>query len=308
MLLLGGPRHPTLEVEIYRLTAQLLDLKAAAAVALLQAAMLAIFVASAAKAQQRAVRPHRVIERHGAAGARWPVPMVLVPVALFMAAPLVALVRRSGNWSAVWSQRSGLALMSSLRIGTASALLATIVGGLAAVAVSGTWRGRRLLDLAVVLPLGTSAVTIGFGLLIAYQGSPVDLRGTTTIVVIAHALVGLPFVTRMGATALRDIPHRQRDAAAMLGATPVAVWRYIDWPALRRPLALGAGFAFAVSLGEFGASAFLVRRGNPTLPTLIGELLGRPGIANNQQAHALALVLAMITAGVMVLVDRAGRS
>jgi thiamine transport system permease protein len=68
-------------------------------------------------------------------------------------------------------------------------------------------------------------------------------------------------------------------------------------------LLTGLAFAFAISLGEFGATSFLIRRGSPTLPTLIGDLLGKPGIANNQQAYALAVILAVVTAVVMVLVD-----
>ncbi len=67
---------------------------------------------------------------------------------------------------------------------------------------------------------------------------------------------------------------------------------------------MGAGFAFAVSIGEFGATTFLVRSGSPTLPVAIQQLLGRPGAVNAGQAYALATILMVVTAVVILAVDR----
>ena len=53
----------------------------------------------------------------------------------------------------------------------------------------------------------------------------------------------------------------------------------VDLPAIRVPLLAAAGFAFAVSLGEFGATSFLARDDHPTLPVAIYRLLGHPGAA-----------------------------
>jgi thiamine transport system permease protein len=191
----------------------------------------------------------------------------------------------------------------SLRTALIAAFVATVLGAMAGVAIARQGRVSRWLDAGLMLPLGTSAVTVGFGLLITFNRAPVDLRGSAVIVPLAHALIGLPFVVRSVVPVLRSIDPRQRDAAAMLGATPAQTWWSIDAPLLRRALLTGLAFAFAISLGEFGATSFLIRRGSPTLPTLIGELLGKPGLANNQQAYALAVILAVVTAVVMVLVD-----
>jgi thiamine transport system permease protein len=71
-----------------------------------------------------------------------------------------------------------------------------------------------------------------------------------------------------------------------------------------RALAIAAGFAFAISLGEFGATVFLARPDNPTLPVAIYRFLGRPGELNTAQAYALAVVLMLVTATSIFLVER----
>ena len=146
-----------------------------------------------------------------------------------------------------------------------------------------------------MLPLGTSAVTIGFGFLLALD-RPIDLRGTVALVPLAHALVAIPFVVRVTLPLLRSIKRELREAAAVLGASPARVWREIDLPIVARALAVGAGFAAVVSLGEFGATSFVVRPASMTVPALIFRYLGRPGSSSFATAMALAVVLAVITA------------
>ena len=78
----------------------------------------------------------------------------------------------------------------------------------------------------------------------------------------------------------------------------------MDLAALRLPLLAAAGFAYAVSLGEFGATSFLARDDRPTLPVLIFRLLGQPGSHNYGMALAGSVVLAATTALVMLVVER----
>ena len=76
------------------------------------------------------------------------------------------------------------------------------------------------------------------------------------------------------------------------------------WRSAWRPLLAAGGFAFAVSLGEFGATSFLARPDDPTLPVVIFRLIGRPGPLNDEMAMAASVVLAGTTALVMLLVER----
>jgi len=154
-----------------------------------------------------------------------------------------------------------------------------------------------------MLPLGTSAVTIGFGMLIALDW-PIDLRANVLLIPLAHALVAIPFVVRLSVPVMRSVRPQLREAAATLGASPARVWREIDLPIAARALAVSAGFAFAISLGEFGATSFIARPDTPTLPIAIFRLLGRPGTLNFGQAMAMSTILMAVTAFVILLVDR----
>jgi thiamine transport system permease protein len=185
--------------------------------------------------------------------------------------------------------------VNSIVYAGAATVIAIVVGGLAAFAVADS-RGPRLLDGLLMLPLGASAVMLGFGFVIAFDRAPIDFRAAPWIVPVVQALVAIPFVVRIVAPTVRAIDERQREAAAMLGASPGRVRREIDLPIIGRALAVAAGFAFAISLGEFGATVFLARPDSPTLPVAIFRFLGRPGELNSAQAYALAVVLMAVTA------------
>ncbi|HEU5207434.1 MAG TPA: ABC transporter permease subunit, partial [Gaiellaceae bacterium] len=237
---------------------------------------------------------------------------------LFLGLPLAVLVERSlaagdgygfDAYRALAEPTSVLlaapweAVVNSIVYAAAASVIAIVVGGLAAFAVADA-RGSRLLDLLVLIPLGASAVMLGLGFLIAFDTPPLDLRTAPWIVPVAQALVAIPFVVRIMVPTLRSIDPRLREAAALLGATPARVRREVDLPIVARGLAVAAGFAFAISLGEFGATVFLARPDRPTLPVAIFRFLGRPGEVNVAQAYALAVVLMGVTIVSVLLVER----
>ena len=195
------------------------------------------------------------------------------------------------------------AVFNSVLYALAATALALVVGGIAAFVVAQP-RGSRVLDALLMLPLGASAVMLGFGFVIAFDTPPLNFRAAPWIVPVVQALVAIPFVVRIVAPTLRSIDQRQREAAAVLGASPGRVRREVDLPVAARGLAVAAGFAFAISLGEFGATMFLARPDNPTLPVAIYRFLSRPGELNTAQAYALAVVLMAVTALALLLVDR----
>ncbi len=80
----------------------------------------------------------------------------------------------------------------------------------------------------------------------------------------------------------------------------------VDLPVVWKPLLAAAGFAFSVSLGEFGATSFLVRDDRPTLPVVIFRLISSPGDLNYGMALAASVVLGATTALVMLAVERLG--
>ncbi len=328
VLLLGGPGSSTLEVEVYRRTAQLLDLPGAAVLAVLQLVLLGVVLLVAARVQARgSVRQAlRAPGQHGGAvrgaGRRLLLGAVLVSVAGLLVLPMAALVvgslRVHGAWGLSWWRALGSvdagttayappwdSVRVSLQYAVVTAVLAVLVGGLAACAVAYSGRAGGLLGTAATLPLGTSAVTVGFGMVLAFSRAPLDLRGSWWLVPLAHTLVAVPLVLAVVLPVLRSIDPRLRQVAAMLGARPARAWRTVDLPLLGRALAVGAGFAFAVSLGEFGATAFLARSGSPTLPVQIATLLQRPGEVRYGAALALATVLMLVTVLALLLAELA---
>jgi thiamine transport system permease protein len=195
------------------------------------------------------------------------------------------------------------ALVMSLRVMVVAVAITVVVGTLAALAIAAARAGGRILDPALMLPIATSAVTIGFGILITFDTDPFDWRASWWIIPVGHALVAIPFVVRTVLPVLRSVEERQVDAAATLGASPLRAWRSIVLPHLRRPLVAGAGLAAAISLGEFGATSFLSRSGQETMPIAIERLLGRTGALVQGQGYALAVILAVATIAVVVLLD-----
>ena len=162
----------------------------------------------------------------------------------------------------------------------------------------------RLLDPLFMLPLGTSAATLGLGYIVALGRPPLNLLTSPLLIPIAHALLAFPFVVRSLLPALRGLDPRLREAARTLGAGPAQVLREVDLPLLFPALLVGAVFAFTVSIGEFGAALLLYRPEYPTVPVVIDRFLGLPGQQNYGQALALSTILMLITGLSFVLLEQ----
>lgn len=323
--ILGGPTFSTLEVEIYRQTSEVFDLSTAAVLTLVQFAAVGVILAVHAwtvRRRESALRladPRTTARRPRGAGQWALLAGVLLTVALLLVLPLAVLVQRSldapglGYYRALTDADGGTflvaplhAVWTSLEYAVAATAIALVIGGLAAAALARRDVGRlvRGFDALLMLPLGVSAVTVGFGFLIALDRPPLDLRQSWILVPLAQALVGAPFVVRTMLPVLRAVDGRLREAAAVLGASPWRVWREVDLPMVRRALLIAAGFAFAVSLGEFGATVFIARPDNPTLPVAVARLLSRPGELNYGQAMALSTILMVVCAAALLVLER----
>lgn len=323
VLILGGPRRATLETEIYRYAVSRTDLTTAAALAVVQLTTVLGLVAISTWLERRRPATTRVARRTrtlGSRAGRWV--NGLVAIAL-LGGPLAVLVERSfstgtgydlSHYEALGTRVRQLpapattALWNSLQYAVMATAIALVIGVVASVVVvHGRSSLRRLFDLGLTLPLGTSAVTVGFGILIALDEPPIDFRTRWWIIPVAHALVGVPFVVRTMVPLLRSIDPSIREAAAALGASPSRVRREIDLAIGARGALVGGGFAFAVSLGEFGATSFLPRRPDDlTAPVALFRLLSTPGDLLRGQAMALAVVL-MVLVAVSVFVIESSR-
>ena len=325
-LLLADPSHATIEVEIYRQAVEFFSLPTAAALAFLQIlAVLAVLVLLGRAQERRAVTQRlvaaSVTARRPRGRERAFVGAVLGVTILFLGVPLALLVWRSlhvgDQWSLAYYRALGssaststlfvspwTAVKNSLVFALIASVIALVIGGLAAVAIaSRPGRATRTFDAFLMLPLGTSAVTVGFGFLIAFDRRPFDFSSSRLLVPLAQAVVAIPFVVRAVVPALRSIDPRLREAAAILGAPPRAVWREVDLPIVARAFVVAAGFCVAVSLGEFGATLFVARPDSPTVPIAISRFLERPGSLNVGQSLALATILMVLTGIVVFAIE-----
>ena len=312
ILILGGPRFATLEVEIYRQTVNFANLPVAAGLSLVQMMCTLGLTLIYTRMQSGLARPvdlrpqWATQQRPRRTGEIVYIAANLGVALVLLGVPLLTLVLRSFDLGlryyralfenprhSIFYVPPVYAVVNSTRLALATTALALTLGLLTALAL---YRRRRgwLVDALFMLPLGTSAVTLGLGYLVAMGRPPLDLRGTTGLIVFGHTLVALPFVVRSLLPALQAIRPSLREAAATLGAAPPRVFVEVDLPIVWRALAVGAVFAFTVSMGEFGATSMIARPELPTMPIAIYRFLSRPGALNYGQAMAMSTLLMMV--------------
>lgn len=321
--MLGGPARSTIETEIYLRAVQLDDLGGATALSVLQLVVLALLMGwwlrSAAARHNPSGAVFTQVRRPRTAAQFAAVYGIAALTAAAVVAPLLALLLRSlrvggtlstAGWRAVFMpclssvvHTPQAAVLTSLQFALVVSICATLLGLAAASAIAYGSRRLALLDAFVMLPLAASAVTLGLGMLITFDKAPLNLRAAWIITPLAHTLIALPLVVRMLLPVVRAVPQGAREAAAVLGAAPWQVWFSIDRPLVVRAALAAAAFAFAVSLGEFGASSFLTRRTTATLPVEIARLLARPGDLVQAQGFVLATLLVLLTVSAIAAVD-----
>ena len=337
ILILGGPRFATLEVAIYRQTLNFFNLPLAALLSLLQlVCTLGLTVAYtrlvARVSQPLSVRSPQITQRRLTKWrTRLAAGVIIVSLFALLVAPLGALAARSifkleadrGERGAVTTgftlnyyrelfinRRQALFFVTpietigiSLRNALLTVALSLGLGLPAAGMLARRTRFGRWLDPILMLPLGTSAVTLGFGFIIAFNRPPLNLRASPILLPLAHTLVAFPFVIRSLLPAWTSIRPQLRQAAAVLGSSPSRVWREIDLPLIGRAAIVAAAFAFTISLGEFGATALLSRPEFPTVPVAIYRYLSQPGALNYGQALALSTILMLFCGGGLLAIE-----
>jgi thiamine transport system permease protein len=347
ILVLGGPRFATLEVEIYRQTFAFFDLPAAGTLALLQLAVTFALTLGysrlsarlSAPGQLRSTewtqKPLQTLRRKIGAG------IVVAVLFVLLLSPLAALAARSvARLEAERGQRGGVryglthdyysALFTNERgqaffatpidaLGNSVRYAIFTVGLSLAFGIPTAWAlaqprsndsakrpfgVSRYYEAGLMLPLGTSSVTLGLGFLIAFNQPPFNLRASPLLIPLAHTLIAFPFVVRTLLPAWRGVRPAWRSAAAALGASPGEVWRRIDLPLVGRAAIVAAAFAFAISFGEFGATALISRPEFPTASVAIYSFIGQPGALNYGRALAMSTILMIATASSILLIER----
>ncbi len=317
VLILGGLRFATMEVEIYRQAVSLFNLRVAAFLSVVQLAITFTVMSIYTRLQARTavplqLQPQKQTARKPKGLVQGTMIAALMAITIvLLVAPLLALVIQSFTLggqgvtaqyyrSLLVNQRNSaffvnpmVAVRNSLTFASIVVVWSLLLGIISAYMLARP--NRKLvtfLDPIFLLPLGTSAVTLGYGYIISMGA----LRTSFWIVPAAHTLIAIPFVVRTMLPVLRGMDPRLREAALTLGASPVQSWKEVDLPILSRTMAVAAAFAFTISLGEFGATLLVSRPDLPTIPVVIYRALGQPGLLNYGQALAMSTILMSIAA------------
>jgi thiamine transport system permease protein len=340
ILILGGPQFATLEVEIYYQTISLFNLPMAAVLSILQLGCTLGLMLIYSHLTKRlsiplALKSHKITQHRLTTPRSKLLAGTLTGILLIlMILPLAALAIRSvtrlepdraqlisrspsftldyyrelntDRRGSIFYTPPSTAIAISLGYALATTGLALALGFPAALALSRQIDSpiNQGMDALLMLPLGTSAVTLGLGFIVALDNPPLDLRASWILIPLAHTLVAFPFVVRNLTPALRSIQPRIRQAASVLGAPPISVLRYMDIPMIGRAAFIAGAFAFTISMGEFGATSLIARPEYPTVPVAIYRLISRPGELNYGQAIALSTILMLIAGTAMLFIDR----
>ncbi|HEV8466632.1 MAG TPA: ABC transporter permease [Pseudolabrys sp.] len=199
-------------------------------------------------------------------------PIAILVVYSFNASRLVTIW---GGWSLVWyrellhDEAVLQAAWVSLRVAALSASAATVLGTLAAVALTrlGRFRGRLLFSGMVYAPLVMPEVITGLSLLLLFVAFDVD-RGFWTIA-IAHTTLTMCFVTVIVQSRLVTFDRSLEEAAMDLGCPPAKTFVTITLPLIAPAIAAGWMLAFSLSLDDLVIASFTTGPGATTLPIRI---------------------------------------
>ena len=276
----------------------------------------------AGRAAQSGATSRRGVVERGLGTAVWGAAALLV---LFLAVPLGAIVWRAIEQGRGPSAESLGTLREALTLSllTSAATLAIVVAlgtPLAYLLARRRFRGARLVDTLVDLPIVLPPAVAGIALLMAFGrrgvlGRWLDEVGitigfTTAAVVLAQVFVAVPFYVRAAKSGFARIDRDLEAAAADLGAPPARVFRTVTLPLAWPGLAAGAVLAWARALGEFGATIMFAGSFPGTTQTMPLAIYGRFGAGDLPSALLLSLVLLaaslLVLLGVRLLGGRPG--
>lgn len=333
VLVLGGVSVKTIETEIYLVTTQYLDLSKAAGLVLIQTVVTIIaFITSQRLSKGQMGFFSATSLEHRPRIDRRDLPASLITAVFVIGLiflPLFTVVLRAfrventysfqnftnlGGFGArdVLSISVGQAGLNTLRNAIITTALSMAMGILASYLLSrpkpngniGTF--QRAMDIVFQMPVGISSVVLGFGYLVCFSGGFFPLRSSWLVTPIAQSLLSIPLVIRMVHPALTTIDNQLRKMAQTESASPSQIWWLIEVPIIRNVLLMATGYAAIIAIGEFGAANFLAYGDQGTLPTVLYQLISRPGAQNYGMAMAASSLLIGVALSIVYVVSSQG--
>jgi thiamine transport system permease protein len=337
LVLGGGPRFTTLEVEIYRLAKVGLDLPGASALALIGALLSLLALSVYLRLQARAgfteeleVAPAgrrlgELLRRPGG----FLILVYLAFLVLVVAAPILTVVGYSmqsrtgwsaGGFSLAWYRRlldPGQVFLQAMRNSLAFAVLTVALAvplgtALAYLAARRRLAGSSALEAMLMLPMGVSTIILGLGYLRSFQTLPwlgaaigpfSPSRGWLAVV-FAHTVIAYPFVIRAVSSVFRKIQPSLPEAARSLGASEWQLFFRLELPLIKSSLLTGAAFAFGISVGEINATLMLATPELTTMPIAVYRLIASYNFVG---ASAMGTLLMLLCFLAFLAIERTGK-
>lgn len=176
----------------------------------------------------------------------------------------------------------------SVRIGLATSVLATVLGGLAAIPVArARFWGKNVVQTLLLLPLVLPVIVLAVGIFLFYV--PLGLLGTSWGIIFGHTVLAMPYVTLIVAATLKNFDERLEWAAMSLGASRARTLRTITIPLVRPGILAGALFAFLTSFDELLIALFVSGTRAVTLPRLLWDFI------RSEASPVIAVVSTLLT-------------
>lgn len=317
VLILGGGRYSTIEVEIWSLSTTLIRPHLASALAIIQIAFsslfLIIYLGFSRGYKGMGVRR---MKRIGMGKEAIAIYLYGVLIFILIFAPMISVAYYSflNTWGGSLTLRWYSLIFSSssvsvIGISPAEVIMNSVFFAFMTVIITvpmGILTARsmgngRLTGALAMLPMAVSSVTLGWAFISAFLGTP--LYGSWLIIVIAHSVIAFPLVFRSIWNSYSTMDRNLIDAARTLGASPFSAFLMVELPQILPGIIVGATFAFAISLGEFGATLLLYRPEYTTIPIAIYKILGTRAFGS---AAAMSVILMVLATASFLLIDRLG--
>lgn len=327
-LVLGGYRYVTIEVDIFSTVMTLLDFRTGSALAVIQVTLSALFMyiylrsldAYSKREEQKVLQtPAKLGLRDFLSLKGLGIVLYSLLVFVFIVAPLLAVVYDSllfnghlslENYRRVFSPEYnpmfGIstfgAVRNSILFGFTTVVVSTLIAlPLAYLLNRWDFKGKRLLDVIVMLPLASSPVTVALGYIMVFQSTP--LYYTFWIIAIAHSIIAYPFVFRSLSTGLGKIKRNLREAALALGANEWKAFVKVELSLAVGSFIVGAIFAFAMSIAELGATYMLAPPEYTTMSLAVYKFIGSRQFGS---ASALSVILMAVSVIGFLIIEKVG--
>jgi len=162
-----------------------------------------------------------------------------------------------------------------------------------------SFKGKELILALFTAPLLLPSIVLGLAILLVFV--PMKLLGTYSGLVIAHLIVTTPYVVRIMLTSLSTLPPSVEEAATMLGASPLTVFRRITLPLMLPGLVASSALSFLLSFDEVVISLFIT---GPRLTTLPVEIFHYVESKTDPMTAAISVVLVGATLAIVFLIER----